>query len=82
MTTFTSITPHLKTNDLAATIRFYTDVLGFTVDPNTLYPQPCLAGQLWIEVQDVMSLHSNVAGRVKIEWGPEVYSLRSAIFTR
>ena len=95
----TSITPHLKTTDLAATIRFYTDVLGFrvtaswpaqqptdcilqhgdvrisfTLDPNNWYSQPCLAGQLWIEVDDVRTLHAQVAGKVKIEWGPEVYS--------
>ena len=99
MATLKSITPHLKTNDLAATIRFYTEVLGFTVaaswpeehqptdcvldhgdvhisftvDPNKWYPAPCLAGQLWIEVQDVMSLHSKIGGKVKVEWGPEVY---------
>jgi len=92
------LTPHLKTDDLDRTIRFYTEVLGFTVgatwpdnrptdcmldhgsvhisftvDPNGWYPAPCLAGQLWIEVEDVMTLHSKVAGKVAIEWGPELY---------
>ena len=99
VTTLKSITPHLKTNDLDATIRFYTELLGFaveaswpperpancilerdgvsisfTTDPNLWYPPPCLSGQLWIEVADVEDLHAKVAGKVNVEWGPEVYS--------
>jgi len=94
-----SLTPHLKTTDLQRTIRFYSDILGFSVgdawpgdsptdcildhgnvhisfttDPNGWYPQPCVAGQLWIEVEDVMELHSRILGKVNIEWGPEIYS--------
>jgi catechol 2,3-dioxygenase-like lactoylglutathione lyase family enzyme len=99
VTTLKSITPHLKTNDLDATIRFYTEMLAFSVevtwpsdrpancilhrddvsisfttDPNRWYPPPCLAGQLWIEVEDVMALHARIAGKVNVEWGPEIYS--------
>ena len=47
--------------------------LSFTTDPNGWYSAPCLAGQLWIEVEDLMALHSKIVGKVKIEWGPEVY---------
>jgi catechol 2,3-dioxygenase-like lactoylglutathione lyase family enzyme len=96
---FKGITPFLKTKDLAHTIQFYVDVLGFVVDskwpadnptdcildnghvhlafgtdPQNWYPDPALSGQLWIEVDDVTALHANVAGKVAIEWGPEVYS--------
>ena len=96
---FKGITPCLKTTDLAQTIRFYVDLLGFTVaaqwpannptdcildnghvhlafttDPNHWYPDPIVSGQFWIEVDDVLALHSSVVGKVPIEWGPEVYS--------
>ena len=48
--------------------------ISFTTDPNGWYPTPGLAGQLWIEVDDLLALHAKVAGKVGIEWGPEVYS--------
>jgi hypothetical protein len=48
--------------------------LAFGTDPQNWYPDPALSGQLWIEVDDVTALHANVAGKVAIEWGPEVYS--------
>jgi catechol 2,3-dioxygenase-like lactoylglutathione lyase family enzyme len=96
---FRGIKPFLKTKDLAQTIRFYVELLGFVVDsqwpadnptdcildngqvhlafstdPHNRYPAPGLTGQLWIDVDNVMSLHSNLIGKVTIEWGPEVYS--------
>jgi len=48
--------------------------LAFGTDPQNWYPDPCLSGQLWIEVGDVMALHASLVGKVPIEWGPEVYS--------
>ena len=36
------------------------------------------AGQLSIDVDNVMALHANLAGQVTIEWGPEVLQLRTA----
>jgi catechol 2,3-dioxygenase-like lactoylglutathione lyase family enzyme len=47
--------------------------LAFSTDPKGWYPAPSLSGQLWIDVDDVMALHANIAGKVPIEWGPEVY---------
>ena len=48
--------------------------LSFAVDTEGWYAdKPCLTGQLWIDVEDVIALHARVAGSVAIEWGPEVY---------
>jgi catechol 2,3-dioxygenase-like lactoylglutathione lyase family enzyme len=96
---FKGITPFLKTKDLAQTIQFYVEILGFVVDsqwpagkptdcildhgdvhlafstdPQNWYANPGLAGQLWIDVDNVIALHASLAGKVPIEWGPEVYS--------
>ena len=95
---FRGITPFLKTNDLAQTIDFYVELLGFVVDskwppynptncildnghvhlafgtdPEDWYPAPGLSGQLWIDVDNVLALHASVAGKLPIEWGPDVY---------
>ena len=95
---FRGVTPFLKTNDLAQTIKFYGDLLGFVVDskwpadnptdcildngqvhlafgtdPQNRYSAPRLAGQLWIDVDDVLALHGSLVGKVPIEWGPDVY---------
>jgi catechol 2,3-dioxygenase-like lactoylglutathione lyase family enzyme len=48
--------------------------LAFGTDPQNHYPSPCLSGQLWIAVDNVIALHSRLVGKVPIEWGPEVYS--------
>ena len=48
--------------------------VAFGTDPDRWYGEPCLSGQLWIEVDDVMALHARVVDKIKIEWGPEVYS--------
>ena len=47
--------------------------LAFGTDPQNWYPDPGLSGQLWIDVSDVTTLHARIAGKVAIEWGPEVY---------
>lgn len=48
--------------------------IAFGTDPQNWYAAPGLSGQLWIEVDDVLSLHSRLVEKVPIEWGPEVYS--------
>ena len=47
--------------------------LAFSTDPENWYGDPGLSGQLWIDVDDVMTLHASLVGKVSIEWGPEVY---------
>ncbi len=47
--------------------------LAFGTDPQNWYPAPCLSGQLWIDVDDVMALHASLVGKVAVEWGPDVY---------
>lgn len=37
-------------------------------------PGPIGYAELYIEVNNVVALHRSLAGRVPIEWGPEVYS--------
>ena len=34
---------------------------------------PCMTGVLYIYVDNVVSLHSRIADKVKVVWGPEVY---------
>jgi catechol 2,3-dioxygenase-like lactoylglutathione lyase family enzyme len=95
--TFLKITPRLPVADLARTIAFYSDLLGFQV--GALWPQDeptfailnrddvnlqfCLDEQrlpgtlghatINIEVNDGQAMHDRLAGRLKVEWGPEVY---------
>ena len=47
--------------------------IAFGTDPHNWYREPGLSGQLWIDVDDVMALHAKLAGKVSMEWGPEVY---------
>ena len=54
--------------------------LAFGTDPQNRYPDPCLSGQLWLDVDNVMSLHARLVGKVPIEWGPEVYGYRRREF--
>lgn len=35
--------------------------------------EPCLTGQIYIEVENILELYESIKDRVKIEWGPEVY---------
>jgi catechol 2,3-dioxygenase-like lactoylglutathione lyase family enzyme len=37
-------------------------------------------GELYIEIERVRELHAELAGKVHIEWGPEVYSYRRREF--
>ena len=84
---FRGLTPFLKTMDLARTIDFYVNLLGFVVDmqwpagtPTDWYPALGLSGQLWIDVDNVDALHATLVGKVPIEWGPEVYGYRRREF--
>jgi catechol 2,3-dioxygenase-like lactoylglutathione lyase family enzyme len=45
--------------------------LAFGTDPQNWYPDPGLSGQLWIDVDDVTSLHASLLDKVTIEWGLE-----------
>jgi hypothetical protein len=47
--------------------------LAFTTDPQNWYPEPDLSDQLWIDVDDVSTLHARVVGKVQVESGPDVY---------
>lgn len=47
--------------------------IGFYLDTEKNEVDPTLTGQLRIEVEDVMSLHAKIAGKVETLWGPEVY---------
>jgi catechol 2,3-dioxygenase-like lactoylglutathione lyase family enzyme len=99
MVRFSSVAPRLPVSDLARTIEFYTQILGFQVDlfwPETA-PTFCIlmrdrvslsfftrdaqrpeskpgAGELYIEIEGVRECHAGLVGKVRIEWGPEVYS--------
>lgn len=98
MPRFRSVTPMLKTLDMAQTVKFYMEKLGFTVetlwpqekptfgilkrdaiqisflvDKHGHYPDPCLSGQVYIDVEDVKALHTQMEGKVEYLWGPEVY---------
>jgi catechol 2,3-dioxygenase-like lactoylglutathione lyase family enzyme len=41
--------------------------------PDPSRPEPTGYGTLSIDVDDAMALHKALAGKVKIDWGPEVY---------
>ena len=34
---------------------------------------PQLTGTLYIRTTDVLGLHARIAGRVEVQWGPEIY---------
>ena len=98
MARFTLVTPRLPVADIARTMRFYTETLGFEVDllwpellPTFLMLQrddarlqfytadddyPGLIGDatLNLEVSDASGVHEQIRGRVRVEWGPEVFT--------
>ena len=99
MPAFRRVTPRLPVPDLARTVAFYTDLLGFAVDVSWPEDGPATfctlqrddislgffvadeqrptvvvgTGELYLETTGVRELHAALAGRVAVEWGPEVY---------
>lgn len=54
--------------------------ISFFMDDDDSAPVPHLTGQFWIDVEEVLSMHEQLTGKVEILWGPEVYSYKRREF--
>jgi catechol 2,3-dioxygenase-like lactoylglutathione lyase family enzyme len=54
--------------------------ISFFMDAEDAEPVPRLTGQFWMDVEDVLALHAQLAGKVEVLWGPEVYHYKRREF--